>query len=129
MTNVGTRFELENIRLSILSEDKLKYLGKTVMRDRHCIMHMFLEYVDSEIDLMIQPEEVVDAKRVNEQELEQMKDEIVETVWERYIQFKMNIIWYYMHLMYIYKNRLHKFSVFYMNFCCKFSTFFGVCGY
>ena len=92
MTNVGTRFELENIRLSILSEDKLKYLGKTVMQDRHCIMHMFLEYVDSEIDLMIQPEEVVDAKRVNEQELEQMKDEIVETVWERYIQFKMHII-------------------------------------
>lgn len=53
-----------------MSEDKLKYLGKTVMQDRHCIMHTFLGYVDSEIDLMIQPEEVVDAKRVNEQELE-----------------------------------------------------------
>ena len=47
--------------------------------------------MDSEIGLMLQPEEVVDAKWVNKQELEHMKDEIVETVWERYLQFKTEI--------------------------------------
>lgn len=72
----------------ILSKDKLKYLGKTVMQDRHCIMHTFLGYLDSKIDLKLQPEEVVDAKWVNQYELELMKNEIVETVWERYLQFR-----------------------------------------
>lgn len=75
----------------MLLEDKLKYLGKTVMQDRRCIMHTFLVHVDSEISITLQPEEVVDAKWVNKQELEQMKDEIVETVWERYLQFKTEI--------------------------------------
>ncbi len=88
----GVQRELREETGIILSEDKLKYLGKIVMQDRHCIMHTFLGHVDSEMNLVLQPEEVVDAKWVNEQELEQMKDEIVETVWDRYLRFKMNII-------------------------------------
>ena len=61
------------------------------MQDRHCIMHTFLGYLDSKIDLKLQPEEVVDAKWVGKRELEQMKHEIVETVWERYLQFNTQI--------------------------------------
>ena len=87
----GVQRELREETGITLSEDKLKYLGKTVMKDRRCIMHTFLGYVDSEISITLQPEEVVDAKWVNKQELEQMKDEIVETVWERYLQFKTEI--------------------------------------
>ena len=87
----GVQRELREETGIILSEDKLKYLGKTVMQDRRCIMHTFLGHVDSEISITLQPEEVVDAKWVNKQELEQMKDEIVETVWERYLQFKTEI--------------------------------------
>lgn len=51
----GVQRELREETGIILSEDKLKYLGKTVMQDRRCIMHTFLGYVDSEIGLMLQP--------------------------------------------------------------------------
>lgn len=74
-----------------LPKNGLKYLGKTVMQDRHCIMHTFLGHVNSEIDLKLQQDEVVDAKWVGKRELEQMKHEIVETVWERYLQFNTQI--------------------------------------
>lgn len=84
----GVQRELREETGIILPKDKLKYLGKTVMEDRHCIMHTFLGHVGSEIALHLQPEEVVDAKWVAVQKLEQMKDEIVATVWKRYLQFK-----------------------------------------
>ena len=84
----GACRELQEETGIILPKDKLKYLGKTVMKESHCIMHTFLGYLNSEIDLKLQSEEVVDAKWVNQYELDQMKDEIVETVWERYLQFK-----------------------------------------
>lgn len=87
----GAQRELREETGIKLPEDKLKHLGKTVMQDVHCIMHTFLGYVDSEIDLTLQSEEVVDAKWVDKQELEQMKDEIVETVWARYLQFEEHL--------------------------------------
>lgn len=87
----GAQRELREETGIKLPEDKLKYLGKTVMQDVRCIMHTFLGYVDSEINLTLQSEEVVDAKWVDKRELEQMQYEIVETVWERYVQFKAEI--------------------------------------
>lgn len=84
----GARRELREETGIILPRDKLKHLGKTVMQDSHCIMHTFLGYVDSKTSLKLQLDEVVDAKWVDKRKLEQMKDQIVETVWKRYLQFK-----------------------------------------
>lgn len=42
----GARRELREETGIMLSRDRLKYLGKIVMQDRHCIMHTFLGYAD-----------------------------------------------------------------------------------
>ena len=41
-----------------------------------------------DVALNLQADEVVDAKWVEISELENMKDDIVDSVWERYLQFK-----------------------------------------
>lgn len=60
----GALRELQEETGIIFFKNGLKYLGKTVMQDRHCIMHTFLGYVNSEIDLKLQQDEGVGAKWV-----------------------------------------------------------------
>ena len=75
-----------------VSEDELVYLGKTVMEKYQCIMYTYLVCLTDDVKLNLQAEEVVDAKWLEISELEAMKDEIVNSVWERYVQFR-NEIW------------------------------------
>ena len=71
-----------------ISEKELVYLGKTVMEKYQCIMYTYLVCHTEDVALNLQADEVVDAKWVDISELKNMKDEIVDSVWERYLQFK-----------------------------------------
>ena len=51
-------------------------------------MYTYFVQLTEDVEVKIQPEEVVDYKWVDIQELENMKDDIVDSVWERYLQFK-----------------------------------------
>ena len=73
------------------SEEKLAYLGKTVMEECQCIMHSYLLCLTDDVKLNLQEEEVVDAKWLKISELENMKEDIVAGVWDRYLQFKDEI--------------------------------------
>ena len=84
--------ELEEETGITVSEDKLIYLGKTIMEEYQCIMYTYLVVLIEDVELKLQPEEVVDAKWVDSIELENMKAEIVESLWDRYLQFKDKII-------------------------------------
>lgn len=87
----SARRELEEETGIQVSEEKLTYLGKTIMSEYQCIMYTYLVVLTVDVDLKLQPEEVVDAKWVGTLELENMKEEIVESVWDRYLQFKNQI--------------------------------------
>ena len=88
----GARRELqEETGIQILEED-LIYLGKTIMLEYQCIMYTYLVQLTDDVKLNLQPEEVVDAKWVEISELENMKEDIVKSVWDRYLQFKDKIV-------------------------------------
>lgn len=88
----GARRELqEETGIQILEED-LIYLGKTIMPEYQCIMYTYLVQLTDDVKLNLQPEEVVDAKWVEISELENMKEDIVKSVWDRYLQFKDKIV-------------------------------------
>ena len=75
-----------------VSEKELVYLGNTVMEKHQCIMYTYLVCLTDDVKLNLQAEEVVDAKWLEISELENMKDDIVDSVWNRYLQFKEKII-------------------------------------
>ena len=62
------------------------------MNEYQCIMYTYLVVLTEDVDLKLQPEEVDDAKWVDAIELESMQEEIVDTVWDRYLQFKTKIV-------------------------------------
>ena len=80
--------EESEAELTKISEKELVYVGKTVMEKYQCIMYTYLVCLTDDVKLNLQAEEVVDAKWLDISELENMKDDIVESVWERYLQFK-----------------------------------------
>ena len=61
------------------------------MTEYQCIMYTYLVVLTEDVELKLQPEEVVDAKWVDSIELENMQQEIVESVWDRYLQFKAKL--------------------------------------
>lgn len=75
-----------------ITEEKLLYLGKTVMEEYQCIMYTYLVCLTDDVALNLQAEEVVDAKWLEISELENMREDIVGSVWDRYLQFKEKII-------------------------------------
>ena len=62
------------------------------MNEYQCIMYTYLVVLTEDVEFKLQPEEVVDAKWVDTIELENMQEEIVDTVWDRYLQFKTKIV-------------------------------------
>ena len=88
----GARRELQEEIGITISKEKLPYLGKTIMSEYQCIMYTYLVVLTDEVELKLQPEEVVNAKWVSALELENMKEEVVKSVWDRYLQFKDKII-------------------------------------
>lgn len=75
-----------------VSEKELVYLGKTVMDKHQCIMYTYLVCLADDVQLNLQAEEVVDGKWLNISEIENMKEDIVDSVWDRYMQFKEKIM-------------------------------------
>lgn len=75
-----------------ITEEKLLYLGKTVMEEYQCIMYTYLVCLTDDVALNLQAEEVVDAKWLEISELENMREDIVGSVWDRYLQFKEKIM-------------------------------------
>lgn len=61
------------------------------MNEYQCIMFTYLVVLTEDVELKLQPEEVVDDKWVDTIELENMQEEIVESVWDRYLQFKAKL--------------------------------------
>lgn len=53
-----------------------------------CIMFTFKAEVAAGTAVIMQPEEVVDYKWVGKDELDSLKDSIVPTVWERFLQYR-----------------------------------------
>ena len=84
--------ELEEETGITVSEEKVVYLGKTIMENYQCIMYTYIVFLSDDVELKLQPEEVVDAKWVDFVELENMKAEIVESLWDRYLQFRTKIV-------------------------------------
>ena len=72
-------------------EDKLVCLGKTIMEEYQCIMYTYLVRLTDYVQLNLQAEEVVDAMWLESSELENMREDIVCSVWDRYLQFRENI--------------------------------------
>lgn len=74
-----------------VNENELTYIGD-IVGDTY-IMDEYVHILESEdIELNLQPEEVVDAMWVSKEELENKKDLIVGSVWERYCKYKDQII-------------------------------------
>lgn len=88
----GARRELQEETGIKISEENLTYLGKTIMKEYQCIMYTYLVCLTDNVEIKLQPEEVVDAKWVGVREIENMKENIVKSVWERYLQFKDKIV-------------------------------------
>ena len=55
-------------------------------------MYTYLACLTDDVELNLQPEEVIDAKWLEMDELEKMKEDIVDTLWDRYLQFRDKII-------------------------------------
>ena len=62
------------------------------MEEYQCIMYTYLVQLTDDVQLELQPEEVVDFKWVDISELESMKEDIVKSVWDRYLQFRDKIV-------------------------------------
>lgn len=88
----GARRELQEETGIKISEEKMIFLGKTIMEEYQCIMYTYLVRLTDDVKLNLQSEEVVDAKWVGISELENMKEDIVKSVWDRYLQFKDKIV-------------------------------------
>lgn len=87
----GARRELQEETGIKVSEEELLYLGKSIMKEYQCIIYTYLVQLTDDVKLNLQPEEVVDAKWVGSSELENMKEDMVKSVWDRYLQFKDKI--------------------------------------
>lgn len=73
-----------------VNENELIYIGD-IVGDTY-IMDEYVHILESkDIELNLQPEEVVDAMWVSKEELENKKDLIVESVWQRYCKYKDKI--------------------------------------
>lgn len=73
-----------------VEENELVYLGHIV--GNTYIMDEYMHIIEGDdIELNLQPEEVVDAMWVTKEELEKKKDLIVGSVWERYCKYKDKI--------------------------------------
>ena len=73
-----------------VNDNELTYIGD-IVGDTY-IMDEYVHILETDdIDLNLQPEEVVDAMWVTKEELEEKKDLIVESVWERYCKYKDKI--------------------------------------
>lgn len=55
-------------------------------------MYKYFVCLASDVKLNLQAEEVVGDKWLDISELENVKDDIVDSVWDRYLQFKEKII-------------------------------------
>ena len=88
----GARRELHEETGIEISDDQLMYLGNTIMEEYQCIMYTYLVQLTDDVQLELQPEEVVDFKWVDISELESMKEDIVKSVWDRYLQFRDKIV-------------------------------------
>ena len=88
----GARRELHEETGIEISDDQLMYLGNTIMEEYQCIMYTYLVQLTDDVQLELQPEEVVDFKWVDISELESMKEDIVKSVWDRYLQFRDRIV-------------------------------------
>lgn len=75
-----------------IMEDELIYLGKNVMEEHQCIMYTYLVCLIDDVQLNLQAEEVVAAKWLEISELENMRKDIVNSVWDRYLQFREKIM-------------------------------------
>lgn len=75
-----------------LSKESFEYLGKTILEEYQCIMYTYVVRLADDVNLNLQAEEVVDAKWVEVDELENIKDDIVKNVWDRYLKYKEQII-------------------------------------
>lgn len=73
--------------------DELLYIGDTYHSDYIVNTYLYNQYIHIE-DLVLQPEEVVNAKYVSFVEMQDMynKNEIVESVWERFSHFKDKLL-------------------------------------
>ena len=87
----GAQRELLEETGIVLPEDAFLYLGKIIMEEYQCIMYTFFVEIDDDVELNLQEEEVVDAKWVTIDELENLENDIVCSVWERWRQFKNKI--------------------------------------
>ena len=73
-----------------VEENELVYLGH-IVGDTY-IMDEYMHIIEGDdIELNLQPEEVVDAMWVTKEELEKKNDLIVGSVWERYCKYKDKI--------------------------------------
>lgn len=73
--------------------DELLYIGDTYHSDYIIDTYLYNQYIEIE-DLVLQSEEVVNAKYVSFVEMQDMynKNEIVESVWERFSHFKDRLL-------------------------------------
>lgn len=88
----GAQRELQEETGIVVSLNDLHCIGKTVMEKYQCIMYTYLVVLEDEIKLELQENEVIATKWMEIEEIENMQEEIVESVWDRYLQFKEQIV-------------------------------------
>lgn len=70
--------------------DKLLYLGETVKKKR--IIETFLYCLENDsYELKLQEEEVIDSAWLSVEEIEFKRSDIVNSIWDRFLQFKQEI--------------------------------------
>lgn len=74
------------------TETKALLYLMNLRKDSEEIMYTYLVCLTDDVQLNLQAEEVVDAKWLEISELENMREDIVNSVWDRYLQFREKII-------------------------------------
>ena len=88
----GAQRELQEETGIAVSINDLQYLGKTIMQENQCIMYTYLVMLEEDMKLKLQKNEVIAAKWMEIEEIENMQEKIVKSVWARYLQFKEQIV-------------------------------------